>query len=214
MGEHADATSIRVRRAVSGDRESLGWIVAHFEPFVIAQVRIRLGSAAPRGEDIRDVVDEVWLATFRKIGDLRARDERLTPVLLKFLVTTSFNVCNNYLRRVIAERGRQGTRPAPARSPSMTPSIARIAARQAGVPTEASWREISEKIGAALDLLQPDKVEVLVLRLIEQRSNADISALLGVPRNTVAVRYRRALEKLRAVLPAGIFSDVLSIRRG
>jgi RNA polymerase sigma factor (sigma-70 family) len=208
----SDATSIRVRRAVAGDRESLGWIVAHFDPFVIAQVRIRLGAAAPEDE-IRDVVDEIWLALLGKVEDLRPREGRLTPVLLKFLATATFNVCNNHLRRMIADARR--ARPAPARPgpPPPTPSIMHLAARQTGVPTLASWREIGVHIGSALDSLEPAHVEILVLRLLEQRTNVEIGQLLGLPRNTVAVRYRRALEKLRAALPAVIFSDVLALRR-
>jgi RNA polymerase sigma factor (sigma-70 family) len=206
------ATSIRLKRAVDGDRDSVGWIVAHFDPFVIAQVRLRLGLAASSGDEIRDIVDEVWLVTLRRFQELRPRENRLTPVLLKFLVTTSFNVCNNHIRRKILERGRVPGSHRPG-AQSVTPTIARLAARQAGVPTQASSREISEKIGAALDSLEPDKIEVLVLRLIEQRTNAEIASLLGIPRNTVAVRYRRALEKLRATLPASTFGDVLGLRR-
>jgi RNA polymerase sigma factor (sigma-70 family) len=209
-----DATSIRLRRAVEGDRDSAGWIVAHFDPFVVAQVRMRLGPALAGVDEIRDLVDEVWLVTLTRFKDLRARDSRLTPVLLRFLVTTSFNLCNNHLRRAIAEKGRQAPRAAKAEPSSRaTPSIAQIAARQAGVPTSVSLREISAMIGAALDALEPDKVEVLVLRLIEQRTNAEIATLLGIPSNTVAVRYRRALEKLRAALPASVFGDVLALRR-
>ena len=67
----SEATSSRVQRAVAGDRESLGWVVAHFDPFVIAQVRLRLGAAAPQLDEIRDVVDEIWLVLLGKIGDLR-----------------------------------------------------------------------------------------------------------------------------------------------
>jgi RNA polymerase sigma factor (sigma-70 family) len=210
----SEATSIRVQRAVAGDRESLGWIVAHFDPFVIAQVRLRLGLAAPTGDEVRDVVDEIWLVLLARIGDLKPREGRLTPVLLKFLTTATFNVVNNHLRRVIADKGRRNA-PEPARpSGATTPfSVAQLVARQTGVPTRASLREISEQIGAALDALEPDKVEVLVLRLVEQRSNVEIASLLGIPRNTVAVRYRRALEKLRASVPATIFADVLALRR-
>jgi len=210
----SEATSSRVQRAVGGDRERLGWVVAHFDPFVIAQVRLRLGAAAPQPDEIRDVVDEIWLVLLGKIGDLRPREGRLTPVLLKFLTTASFNVCNNHLRRAIADKDRRPHRDDAARPGSATPfSIAQLAARQTGVATRASWREIGERIGGALDSLEPDKVELLVLRLLEQRSNVEIATLLGIPRNTVAVRYRRALEKLRAALPSGIFADMLAIRR-
>lgn len=208
----SEATSIRVQRAVAGDRESLGWLVAHFDAFVIAQVRMRLGAAAPRGDEIRDVVDEIWLVLLGKIGELRPRNGRLTPVLLKFLATTTFNVCNNFLRRAIAQKDLREVARA-ARKDAPTPSIAQIAARDAGAPTEVSWREIGVQIGTALDSLEADKVEVLVLRLMEQRSNEEIASLLGIPRNTVAVRYRRALERLRGALPVSIFADVLALRR-
>jgi RNA polymerase sigma factor (sigma-70 family) len=210
----SDATSIRVQRAVAGDRESLGWIVAHFDPFVIAQVRMRLGHAAPQGDEVRDVVDEIWLALLGRIGNLQPREGRLTPVLLKFLTTASFNVCNNFLRRAISDRTRHkpGVEPRPGAA-TPQPTIAEVAARQTGVPTRASWREIAARIGTALDSLDPDKVEILVLRLVEQRTNVEIAALLGIPRNTVAARYRRALEKLRASVPASIFADVLALRR-
>ena len=125
-------------------------------------------------------------------------------MVLKFLTTASFNVCNNHLRRAIADKDRRPHRDDAARPGSATPiSIAELAARQTGVATRASWREIGERIGGALDSLEPDKVELLVLRLLEQRSNIEIASLLGIPRNTVAVRYRRALEKLRAALPRG-----------
>jgi RNA polymerase sigma factor (sigma-70 family) len=212
----SEATSIRVQRAVAGDRESLGWIVAHFDPFVIAQVRMRLGAAGPQGDEVRDVVDEIWLALLGRIGDLRPREGRMTPVLLKFLTTASFNVCNNFLRRAITDRARR--RPGAVGEPrpgaaTPQPTIAEVAARQTGVATRASWREIGARIGTALDSLDPDKVEILVLRLVEQRTNVEIAGLLGIPRNTVAVRYRRALEKLRASVPASIFADVLALRR-
>src|SRR5688572_27414539 len=65
MSDRGEPTSTRLRRAIDGDRESFGWVVAHFDPLVIAQVRLRLGAAAPTDDAIRDVVDEVWLVTLR-----------------------------------------------------------------------------------------------------------------------------------------------------
>jgi len=54
--------------------------------------------------------------------------------------------------------------------------------------------------------------EVLVLRLFEGLGNQAIARSLGVPANTVAVRYRRALEHLRARLPESVFEEVRSFR--
>ncbi len=59
-----------------------------------------------------------------------------------------------------------------------------------------------------LDELSADKRDVLVLRLMEHRTNAEIAEILGLQPNTVAVRYRRALEELRQRLPTSLYADV------
>src|SRR5262249_46239527 len=114
-------------------------------------------------------------------------------------------------RRAITDSQRRG--PAAPGPMDATPTIARLAARQEGAVTQASFREISARIGAALDSLAEDKVEILVLRLLEQRTNAAIAGMLGIPRTTIAARYRRALEALRVALPPSMFRDLLDLRR-
>jgi DNA-directed RNA polymerase specialized sigma24 family protein len=67
------------------------------------------------------------------------------------------------------------------------------------------------KLRNCLAGLAEDKRDVLVLRLMEHRTNQEIATLLGIPANTVAVRYKRALEQLRAELPPGLYDEICGV---
>ena len=56
--------------------------------------------------------------------------------------------------------------------------------------------------------LSPADREVVILRGIEQGNNRDVATVLQLEPNTVAVRYRRALAKLRAELPDSIWDEL------
>ncbi len=204
-----DQTSLHAQRAARGERDSLAWLVAHLQPLVAAQVRLRLGWRA-RTEDVEDVCAEVWLVLVRRIGSLEPRDGRWAPVVARFLGTTALQLCNNHLRG----RLRRGGQAAPAGDGT---SIARpedlLADETRGLLTRAADDDLGTRVRAALERLPRDQREVLVLRLLEQRTNQEIAQILEVPPNTVAVRYRRAIEELRARLPPGAFDELWSARR-
>ncbi len=58
----------------------------------------------------------------------------------------------------------------------------------------------SERLDRALQALPDQQREVVVLRIEGELTFAEIGRVLGVSSNTVASRYRYALEKLRASL--------------
>lgn len=192
IGGRSTETALHLARAVEGDRDSLGWVVQRFTPFLEAQIRHRLrgfGCAA----DVEDLAAEAWLVTLRRFSELTARDGEHAPVLLRFLGTTALQLCNNRLRTL-------------ARSPDELPAAESVQCLETrGVLTRVAQHELAERIRAILAGLPEGAREVLALRLMEQRTCAEIAQELGVPANTVAVRYRRALERLRDRLPAEVF---------
>src|SRR5262245_45645424 len=88
-------TSQRVRNAMSGDRESLGWVVIRFTPLLKAQAAWRLGPALVRQIEVDDILAEAWLVAVRRLGDLLRDDGHLTPRLLAFLGTTILHIVNH-----------------------------------------------------------------------------------------------------------------------
>ncbi|MBI3269104.1 MAG: sigma-70 family RNA polymerase sigma factor [Planctomycetes bacterium] len=55
----------------------------------------------------------------------------------------------------------------------------------------------SVELARALDRLPPEQVEAVVLHALEGLSFREVGEVLGIPADTVASRYRYALEKLR-----------------
>jgi len=198
-----DRTSIHVQRAIGGDRESAAWVISHFQPLVEAQVRLRLGRNGGH-EDVEDLVEDLWLVTLRRLPELRPRNGRYAPVLIRFLGTSALQLCNNFLRRRI----RHGKGDAPRDRKERSPVPDDFARESRGVLSRAVLSDLCAKIERCLAGLEPAKRDVLVLRIMEQRTNQEIAEILRIEPNTVAVRYKRALEDVRERLPAGVFEDL------
>src|SRR5262245_54198051 len=87
------ATSVRVRGAIAGDREGLGWTVTRFTPLLRAQAVWRLGQLSGQ-VDVDDILAEAWLVMLNRRNDLVLDGRRATPRLLTFLGTTILNLVN------------------------------------------------------------------------------------------------------------------------
>jgi len=195
-------TSANVRRAFAGDGPSLGWLVEHLSPLLVAQARWRLGPALRRHYDPDDLVGDAWLAALPNLATLPARDGRCTPVLLRFLSTAIFNRVNNlvkkHLRRTAdPEAQGSGCQPSPIPPDAVT-----------GVVTAAIRAERRALVLDAIEGLDAKDREILLMRGVEQRANSTVAEFLGLTPSAAAMRYQRALERLRAQLGSSIFDEL------
>ena len=194
-------TSYHVRRARGGDEESLAWIVNRFAPLLRVTSEYRLGKALRSLYDPEDIVNEVWAVVLPKLRELKARDERYTPVLLKFLSTTLLNKVNNLVQKHI-----RGKPTREARRTDLDP-LEKLEADTTGVIHRLLRMEARDLVAEALEKLEPKDREILILRGIEQHPYKEIAALIGADSKSLAVRYQRALEKLRRQLPGSIYEE-------
>ncbi len=196
-------TSMRVREAMDGNAGSLSWVVARFSPLLLARAEALLGRRLRRICDPEDLVAGVWTVALPRLRGLPARMGRFTPVLMRFLATTLRFTFSNVLQRHgkrIAEAPSGPADDTGAGAPALD-------AGETGVVTQAMRREMRGAVAKAIEGLDGPSREVLLLRGFEQLSNAEIGEKLDLAPNTVAVRYRRALEKLRAALPDSVFAE-------
>jgi RNA polymerase sigma-70 factor (ECF subfamily) len=134
----------------------------------------RLG--VPRGE-ADDVAQEVFLVAFKK------RPDELTRA---WLYQVTRRVCSSYRRG----RGR-----AAARSEGLVwvpPS-----ATDAQQPAELAQRQRAQRFAALLERLPEAQREPFELVALEGMSATEVAELLGLPRNTVYTRLRRARARLQ-----------------
>lgn len=201
-----EMTTIHVRRAVGGDEESLGWIVERLSPLLLSQARYRLSRHLRGLYDPEDMVQEAWMTALGKLGDLVPRKDRITPVLIKFLSQILLNQYRNLLHKHVHGK--------PLRVPITQDSSAAglesqlMGRDQIGVVTNAIRSEVGERVLRSIESLGEIDKEIVILRGIEQAANHEISLIMNLEEGTVATRYHRALQKLRASMPESVFSEL------
>jgi RNA polymerase sigma factor (sigma-70 family) len=198
----ADLTSLHVARATAGSREAREFLIERFTPPLLAQARLRLARTHGLGLEPEDLVQEVWRITLPRLPDLRARDGRWTPVLLKFLATTLLRQINQALRRRL-QRGGAAAEPGGA-----SESRVDVADEVSGVVTRLHRAQAGAVLQAAIEELPPGERDVLVLRGIEQLPNGEVARQLGIDDSMVTRRYQKALQHLRERLPDSVFADL------
>lgn len=191
-----DPTSLHVGRALGGDPASVAWITRRFGPLLLSQARYRLARHPGLAVDPEDLVQDVWLAVLPKLGALAARDGRMTPVLVRFLGTTLQNRYRTLLQKLV-----QGK---PLREP-LDPALPGDAT---SVPTSVADREDAGRLADAIDALGDLDRQIVVLRALEETPAQDVGRMLDMAPNTVTVRYRRAIRKLREAFPESVFGEL------
>jgi RNA polymerase sigma-70 factor (ECF subfamily) len=130
-------------------------------------------------DDTRDVLQEVFIRLAREPDLLRSiRDER------PFLIRLAHNAAVDLLRR-------RGAREKYHDQFGHEPVSAFASAAD---PDKQSFRKA---LAAALGELPADQRAVVHLKLWEELTFEQIAAVLGIPPNTAASRYRYGLDKLR-----------------
>jgi RNA polymerase sigma factor (sigma-70 family) len=199
-----DLTSIHVRQAASGNADSLNWLVSRFTPALLAQAAHRMGPRLRHLYDPDDVVSDVWAVALPRLAGLPAREGRFTPVFMKFLSTTLLNRVNNLVQKHIQAR-REGRDVA---ADGSDDPLAGLPAEMTGVVTRVVRGENHAVVMSVLESLAEDERAIVVMRAVEQRSAKEVADELGILPNTVTVKYRRALEKLREKLPDSVFGEL------
>jgi RNA polymerase sigma-70 factor, ECF subfamily len=128
-------------------------------------------------EGAEDVIQQVFAALLdsrrRRIDD----EER-------YLRRAVRNACYSALRHQKIRRG-----------PAVDEALLEVAAEAAPVSEEDRIA-----LAEAIRELPPDQREVIHLHIFEGRTFKDVAEMTGEPLNTIASRYRYALEKLKATL--------------
>lgn len=188
-----------MRQARAGDSKSIAWLVGRFALLLKEQAKYRLRDLPPGIYDPEDLVQDAWLAALPRLPGLPSRDQRYTPVLMRFLSTALLNRSNTLLQKHL-----QGK--------PLRESLSDVGSQLVDHATQALSRtlrsEASEALTKVLDELPVLDREIVVLRGIEQNRNETVAKLLELKPNTVAVRYRRALERLRRRLTGSVFDEL------
>lgn len=175
MSEAASNDANLVQRAKEGDKSAFVVLYERYQPPVFTYIYYRVDDLTLA----EDLTAEVFVRLVAKIHTYRA-----SSPLLAWLYTIARNLISDHYRQARRE----------------TPLFERTVMSTVD-PTEEVHRHLREtELRAALKKLSEEQQQVVLLKFIERRSNAQIAALLGKTEGAVKSLQHRALETLRRIL--------------
>jgi RNA polymerase sigma-70 factor, ECF subfamily len=167
-------------RVQKGDSAAFGELVSRYEEKLFRYGRRFLA----RGEDIEDVVQDVFLKAYVNIQSYNAT-YRFSPWMYRIAHNTFVNVLRKNAHR------------------SFTfidfDTFVSPLSWSEEKETESELRELRAALEEGLSKIDSKYREVLILHYFEELSYDEIAEILQIPKGTVGVRLRRGREALRRV---------------
>jgi RNA polymerase sigma-70 factor (ECF subfamily) len=189
----------RVRRGEAGAVDPL--LAAHREP-LRRMVDLRLDPAIARRVDASDIVQEVLLEASRRLADYLRSPAMPFHLWLRHIARD--HMIDAHRRHRQAQRRsldrEQPIVPAAFADRSSLELAAQFLDPEATPASAAIHNELERRLQDALTSLDEDDREIILMRHVEQLSNQDVAAVLGLTEAAASMRYLRALRRLRAVL--------------
>ena len=172
-----DVDSKLVARSLSGDSQAFDALVARHRQHVYALACQMTGDR----EWAEDITVEVFVEVYQSLSMFEERSRFST-----WLRRISVNVCLEHIRRSKAKRQIK-------ECPLEVEEIA-----SATDPAEVVIsRELSQRIGAAIEALSPAHRAAVALFYVDGLSYDEIGKMLGIPRNTARSRVFHGTRALR-----------------
>lgn len=188
--------------AQQGDVAAVNRLLDRHRESLRQLVRLRLDRAMARRVDASDIVQDVLLEANQRLSDYLA-DPRLPfhlwlRHLAKDRIIDMHRQHRGAQRRSLDREQPLAANASPDRSafdlggqlvdPELTPAAANIR------------RELEERFLVAVEQLEDDDREIILMRHFEQLGNNEVATVLGLSPAAAGMRHLRALRKLRAIL--------------
>jgi RNA polymerase sigma factor (sigma-70 family) len=170
-----------IARAQRGDGSAYEQLVQQYE-----QLAFRVAYLMTREEhEAADAAQDAFLRAYRSLGSFKP-SQPFRPWLLRIVTNTALNriqaaqrrerMTERYTRQLIVENSNL--------------SIEGLAVK----------REQRQRLLAAVSRLTPDQQALIALRYFLDLPEAEVAAVLNIPRGTVKSRLHRTLAKLREII--------------
>lgn len=187
-----------VRRFLAGDRQAFSQIVRRYQDRVYGLCYRWLGDPATAEE----LTQDIFIALFKSMERFRGESSFATWVF-----RISVNHCKN--RRLYQKR-RAWDRHEPLEgTPQDDGPVREIPAPSSETDGWARQEESSTLVHQALEALQEEHRQIIILRDIEDLDYEEIADVLDVPRGTVKSRLHRARAELAKVLRNRLGTEVV-----
>jgi RNA polymerase sigma-70 factor (ECF subfamily) len=184
--DRAESTAL-LREARGGSPEALDRLYAHVAGRLLTVIRLRLGPTLRARLESRDILQATLLKSFQHIDRFEGQDGASLMAWLARIAEREVLDQADYLHR-----GRRDV----ARELPLDAGLDRAAAHVRSALSQAALGEELERLQAALETLDPDHREVILLRKLEERSFAEIAARMNRSDDACRMLLVRAMAAL------------------
>ncbi len=199
---NTDETRLLLADAGRGQPEAVNRLLDRHRESLRQLVRLRLDRVIARRVDASDIVQDVLLEANQRLGDYLADPRLPFHLWLRHLAKDRMIDMHRQHRR--AQRrslDREQPLAGEANAEHSAFDLAGQLIDQELTPAAANIRrELEARFLAAVDQLEEDDRDIILMRHFEQLGNSDVALALGVTPATAGMRHLRALRKLRAIL--------------
>jgi RNA polymerase sigma-70 factor (ECF subfamily) len=187
-----------------GDRHALAALFQHYRARLREMVRLRIDRRLSARVDPSDVLQEAYLDAARQVQGYIRRPQVAFYVWLRGLAWQ--RLLN--LQRQHAGTGRRSVKREVSLPLESSAFLGRHLVARGTSPSGALQKEeLRSRVQHALEHLEPDDREVILMRHFEDMSNGEVAQALGLTDSGATMRYGRALVRLKSILlsekPAG-----------
>lgn len=205
MWPDAGETRELMLQAGRGEETAVNALLDRHREALRHMVRARLDQRLSRRVDASDVVQDVLLEASQRLADY-LRDPRL-PFSLWLREMAKDRIIDLHRRHRVAVRRsldkEQPLSPAAFGDRSSLELAAQLRDPELTPAANALHRELHQRFLDALDRMDEEDREILVIRHVEQLSNSDAAAILGLSAPAAGMRHLRALRRMREILGEG-----------
>jgi RNA polymerase sigma-70 factor, ECF subfamily len=188
---------------------SLQDLFDRFRPRLKMLVELRIDRRVRARVDASDVVQDAFADAVRRFADYQ-QDRKLSPYIwLRFLTLQQLMQAHRRhlgvkARSALCEQPIELFRACAVESDSIAECLL---GNESSPSVKAQRNEAAENLKQAIEQMDEVDREILVLRHFEQLEFSDVADAVGLSRDAVSSRYRRALKKLGSMIAFGNQSD-------
>jgi RNA polymerase sigma-70 factor, ECF subfamily len=202
MPEETGEYDERLRLAAAGDGESWDSLVGTSRHRLRRMVAIRLDHRIQGRVDPSDVIQDAYLEAWRDLGSYLNRPE--IPFFL-WVRGIAGNKLRELHRHHLGTQMRDPRRDVSIRGGALSQTTTTAIAAEllggfTGASEDSARLELKHRLQEALNATDPLDGEVLALRHFAQLSPDETARALGIKEKAAAMRYMRALRRLKVIL--------------
>jgi RNA polymerase sigma-70 factor (ECF subfamily) len=204
-GPDPQPTQVLLDRVRDGDDAAINGLLARHREAIKRMIDRRMDRVVQHRVDASDIVQDVMLEANRRLGDYLANPTMPFQLWLRHMARDRL-IDAHRRHRVAANRSvdREVSLSAGGGDDrSAADVVAGIADRELTPAAAATWHELERRFAAAVEQLEDDDRQIVLLRHFEHLSTADAAAALGLSKPAAGMRYLRAMRRLRVLLEGG-----------